>query len=102
MIINILLLLIIIYILWLSYRNDKVGHFKINVVCWECGKRLAMIRAGESVPKNFPIYDSLPSYERMLFSFRRLESYLPKDVLGDFTAWESNKGKTNFSKIKRN
>lgn len=79
----------IIYLLWLKERNQQVCKFLITVIEWESAKHIAIIEAGGTPPINYQIKDSLPSYDRMMFTFRKLENYLPKEHLADYKEWMS-------------
>ena len=79
-----ILLFLIVYLFWVMKRNHNVCAFCISVLEWESKKQTAKIDKGEKLTSYFPIYDSMPSYDRMLFSFRKLTSYLPKEHLADY------------------
>ena len=68
--------------LYFSVRNYQVYKFRGRVLDFEYEITLKKIHLAESVEEmlkidtNFPIYSSLPSYNKMIFSFKPLNKYL--------------------------
>lgn len=77
----ILVILLLPLLFYLQYRNDKVLKFELELIklCYDYNlKHLDEIIQNPSNNAYFWCYDSLPSYNRKVFSFKKLtlKSYL--------------------------
>lgn len=75
-------------VLYLWKRNNEVRDFKMNVsnLCYERAIRIIKQKKWDNLP-DWYLYDKLPSYDSMLWSFKplKLESYYTEEEIKELT-----------------
>lgn len=79
-----LVFLALIYTFYLGYRNEKVYKFRTMISDKYIGpKAMQEIDNGKDWQWTHEIYDKLPSYDKMMFSFKplKVENWISKEDL---------------------
>lgn len=68
-------IMIVLYVsvLFILVRNNKVAQFRINIIEEDYDEAVRRINTGDFSDPSFRQYERLPSYEKMLYSFKPLK-----------------------------
>jgi hypothetical protein len=86
---NIFMCIGIIYaaiLVYLAFRNELVCKFRIKIIHFEYDKKMQL--SYENMYSGYKIYNSMPSYNRMMLSISKVEKFLPNDIRDEFIEWE--------------
>lgn len=68
-----IMIVLFIPVSFVLFRNNKVAQFRRDIIEEDYQEAVRRINAGDFSDTSFRQYEKLPSYDRMLFSFKPLK-----------------------------
>lgn len=68
-----IVIVLFIPVLFILFRNNKVAQFRRDIIEEDYKNTMERIDTGDFSDTSFRQYEKLPSYDRMLFSFKPLK-----------------------------